>query len=56
MSFWGAQNTFLGWYRNLDDINTEIEEIRKALDAGVASYVLHHSVKCKHNLFRTIEE
>ena len=56
MSFWGAQNTFLGWYRNLDDINTEIEEIRKALDAGVASYVLQHSVKCKHNLFRTIEE
>ena len=56
MSFWGAQNTFLGWYRNLDDINTEIEEIRKALDAGVASYVLHHSVKCKHNLFRTIEK
>ena len=56
MSFWGAQNTFLGWYRNLDDINTEIEEIRKALDTGVASYVLQHSVKCKHNLFRTIEE
>ncbi len=56
MSFWGAQNTFLGWYRNLDDINTEIEEIRKALDTEVASYVLQHSVKCKHNLFRTIEE
>ena len=56
MSFWGAQNTLLGWYRNLDDINTEIEEIQKALDAGAASYVLQHSVKCKQNLFRTIEE
>ncbi len=51
-----SQNTFLGWYRNLDDINAEIEEIRKALDAGAASYVLQHSVKCKQNLFRTIEE
>ena len=56
MSFWGAQNTFLGWYRNLDDINAEIAEIQKALDTGVDSYVLQHSVKCKHNLFRTIEE
>ena len=56
MSFWGAQNTLLGWYRNLDDINTEIEEIQKALDAGVASYVLQYSVKCKQNLFRTIDE
>ena len=56
MSYYGAQNTFLGWYRNLDDINTEIEEIRKALDTGAASYVLQYSVKCKQNLFRTIEE
>ena len=56
MSFWGAQNTLLGWYRNLDDINSEIKEIQKALDTGVASYVLQYSVKCKQNLFRTIEE
>ena len=56
MSFWGTQNTFLGWYRNLDDINTEIEEIQKALDTGAASYVLQYSVKCRQNLFRTIEE
>lgn len=56
MSFWGAQNTFLGWYRDLDDINSEIEEIQKALDTGADSYVLQYSVKCKQNLFRTIEE
>ena len=56
MSFWGAQNTLLGWYRNLDDINTEIAEIQRALDTGTASYVLQYSVKCKQNLFRTIEE
>ena len=56
MSFWGAQNTFLGWYRNLEDINTEIKEIQKALDAGAASYELQYSVKCRQNLCRTIEE
>ena len=55
-SFWGSQNIFLGWYRDLDDINSEIEEIRKALDIGAASYVLQYSVKCKQNLFRTIED
>ena len=56
MSFWGAQNTLLGWYRNLEDVNTEIKGIQKALDAGDASYVLQLSVKCRQNLFRTIEE
>ena len=56
MSFWGAQNTFLAWYRDLDDISKEIGEIQKALDTGVSSYVLQYSVKCKQNLFRTIEE
>ena len=56
MSFWGAQNTLLGWYRDLDDISKEIGEIQKAMDTGVTSYVLQYSVKCKQNLFRTIEE
>ena len=56
MSFWGAQNTFLGWYRDLDDISREIREIQRTLDTGVTSYVLQYSVKCRHNLFRTIEE
>lgn len=55
-SFWGAQNTFLGWYRNLDDIHAEIKEIQKALDTGAVSYTLQYSVKCKQNLFRTIKE
>ncbi len=56
MSFWGAQNTFLAWYRNLEDVTREIEEIQKALEMGEASYTLQYSVKCKQNLFRTIEE
>ena len=56
MSFWGAQNTFLAWYRNLDDVTREIAEIQMALDTGAASYTLQYSVKCKQNLFRTIED
>ena len=56
MSYWGAQNTFLAWYRNLEDVTREIAEIQKALDTGTASYTLQYSVKCKQNLFRTIEE
>ena len=56
LSYWGAQNTFLGWYRNLEDVTKEITEIQAALDAGVASYTLQYSVKCKQNLFRTIED
>ncbi len=55
VSFWGAQNTFLAWYRDLDDVTREIDEIQKALNAGAASYTLQYSVKCKQNLFRTIE-
>ncbi len=56
LSLWGAQNTFLAWYRNLEDVTSEIAEIQKALDTGAASYTLQYSVKCKQNLFRTIED
>ena len=55
-SLWGPQNTFLAWYRNLEDVTREMAEIQAALDAGAASYTLQHSVKCKQNLFRTIED
>ncbi len=51
-----TQNTFLAWYRDLDDITKEIVEIQNAMNAGTASYTLQYSVKCKQNLFRTIEE
>ena len=56
LSLWGAQNTFLAWYRNLEDVTKEIAEIQTALDAGEAAYTLQYSVKCKQNLFRTIED
>ena len=55
-TFWGPQNTFLAWYRDLEEITKEIEAIQRALDDGAASYTLQYSVKVKRNLFRTIEE
>lgn len=56
-SAWGAQNTFLAWYRNLEDVTEEIRAIQKALDAGEASYELQYSVKCRRSLLSTrIEE
>ena len=51
-----VQNTFLAWYRDLDDVTREITEIQNALNAGTASYTLQYSVKCKQNLLRTIED
>lgn len=51
-----SQNTFLAWYRNLDDVTREVAEIQNAMIAGAASYTLQYSVKCKQNLLRTIEE
>ena len=56
MSFWGASNTFLAWYRNLEDITREIDEIRNALETGKDSYSLQYSVRCKQSLLRTIED
>ncbi len=56
LSLWGAQNTFLAWYKNLEDVTREIAEIQMALDVGAASYTLQYSVKCKQNLLRTIED
>ena len=52
----GAQNTFLAWYRSLEDVTRELAEIQAALEAGAASYTLRYSVKCKQNLLRTIED
>ena len=51
-----SQNTFLAWYRDLDDVTRELAGIQAALDAGAASYTLQFSVKCKQNLLRTMED
>ena len=51
-----SQNTFLAWYRNLEDVTNELAGIQAALDAGAASYTLQYSVKCRQNLLRTMED
>ena len=51
-----VQNTFLAWYRTLEDVTKEIAGIQRALDQGAASYTLKYSVRCRRNLLRTIEE
>ena len=51
-----SQNTFLGWYRDFEDVTKELAAIQTALETGAASYTLQYSVKCKQNLMRTIEE
>ena len=51
-----SQNTFLAWYRDLEDVTKELAAIQTALETGAASYALQYSVKCKQNLMRTIEE
>ena len=56
MSYWGAQNTFLAWYRNLEDVTKEITGIQNALNSGESSYTLQYSVRCRQNLLRTIIE
>lgn len=49
-SFWGAKNTFLGWYRNEDGISAEITAIYDAIANGLPSYELRYSVKTNNNL------
>ena len=46
-SFWGATNTFLGWYMTKESIMKEIEEIRQAIIGGSDMYDLKYSVKTR---------
>ena len=46
-SFWGATNTFLGWYMTEESIMKEIEEIRQAIIGSSDMYDLKHSVKTR---------
>ncbi len=51
-SLFGPQNKFLSWYRDIEDITKEIEEINQAMDKGEASYILRYSVKCKRKFLK----
>lgn len=44
-SFWGEQNTFLGWYANHELLSKEMKEIQQAITQGIPSYELKYSAK-----------
>lgn len=46
-SFWGDNNTVLGWYREEEALDREILEIKNALAEGCVSYTLKYAVKVK---------
>ncbi|MDO5143649.1 MAG: helix-turn-helix transcriptional regulator [bacterium] len=48
-SFWGATNTFVGWYMTEESILKEMEEIRQALLDGRDMYDLKYSVKTRRS-------
>lgn len=51
ISFWGPQNTFLGWYANVEQLNKEIAEIQDAIFRGIPTFELKYSAKVKWKLF-----
>lgn len=52
-ALWGGQNTFLGWYRDLESVTDELDAIKDAIETGKSTYTLRYSVKCKVGLFGT---
>ncbi len=52
--FGGVLNTWLGWYMTEESILQEIDEIYKAISAGVGSYELKYSVKCKRSFLNIV--
>ncbi|WP_195267676.1 helix-turn-helix transcriptional regulator [Eubacterium sp. 1001713B170207_170306_E7] len=48
-SFWGENTTVLGWYAGEEALEREIQEIKKALAGGCASYTLKYAVKVKRH-------
>lgn len=57
-SFWGEQNTFLGWYADEQAITKEVDEIQQAIFQGVQTYELKYNVKVERKWLRVkiIEE
>ena len=44
-SVFGANNTFLGWYADKEQISKEITEIKEAFISGTSSYELKYNVE-----------
>lgn len=48
-SIYGANNTFLGWYEDKEQISKEIMEIKEAFLSGHSSYELKYNVEVEKN-------
>ena len=48
-SFWGEPTTFLGWYKDKEQITNEVCEIQKAIIAGMPAYTLKFSAKTERS-------
>lgn len=53
-SFWGQPTTFLGWYKDEEQISKEIAEIQQAIAAGTETYELKYSAKVERRLWRRV--
>ena len=42
VTFFGEHSVILGWYKNLEDINKEINQITEAIKKGQSSYTLKY--------------
>lgn len=49
-SIYGANNTFLGWYEDKEQISKEIMEIKEAFLSGHSSYELKYNVEVEKKL------
>lgn len=48
INFWGEKTQILGWYKTLDGIRNEIEEINQAISQGKPSYQLRHDTPVEY--------
>ena len=51
ITFWGEQTQILGWYKDIEDIQQEIEEINQAISHGKQIYTLQFFTKIEYKGF-----
>ncbi len=52
--FWGEPTTFLGWYRDAEQLSKEIAEIQNAITQGIPTYELKYSTKVEKKWLRIV--
>lgn len=51
-SFWGEPTVFLGWYASHELLSKEVNEIQKAIAAGIPTYELKYNAKVERKWLR----